>query len=563
MSTLVFVDLESSTQVDGAQSSRVPVLLPKDPYEAIRQAYLVGADTESEPFEGKARTLESPHIVAPPTCHVEESEGSVTIARMAVRVPPVMSPGLSASIAEVAAVTPLFVKKTSRHNSGVISKHTAMSDSTFRKRFRSSYDCSSSPILPVWKRYRGTSELILGTDSEEVEESSDSDSESEDVEDEGPTVEDEDPAAEDEGLAARVEGLGLDDESYSLDDESHGVDGESYGLDDESRGIDEEGRGIESDGLGLRHVYSTDIITVDQGRCEKWGMKLTKEVANPRCLSYSICNPVVFSLGTRMRQRVLTFGGPRHETISEVHSLLIEFEKSIKMNKQPIVGASSTPQVMVIQGGRVQKYKTQGKAKGKRKESAARILNMVPTKKVDKTPYEPWHGKVPNLSYLKNFFFFLHLSSSWFPYDLCCDGNDDPNTTTTMNMALALMAKAFKLNYSTPTNNNQRISSNPKNRQIAQPGMNMGQDRQMLMIGGNGGNQFRQYAGQNAGNLNGYNEVQTVGNQVAQNPRAHNVGTQNGLIGVQGNRIQHQIGNGNLVAARAEGNVAGQNANQI
>nr|GEZ33914.1 hypothetical protein [Tanacetum cinerariifolium] len=37
----------------------------------------------------------------------------------------------------------------------------------------------------------------------------------------------------------------------------------------------------------------------------------------------------------------------------------------------------------------------------------------------------------------------------------------DPTTAT--NMALALMAKAFKLNYSTPTNNNQRISSNPKN----------------------------------------------------------------------------------------------------
>ncbi|GJY97042.1 integrase, catalytic region, zinc finger, CCHC-type containing protein [Tanacetum coccineum] len=33
--------------------------------------------------------------------------------------------------------------------------------------------------------------------------------------------------------------------------------------------------------------------------------------------------------------------------------------------------------------------------------------------------------------------------------------------TTAMNMALVLMAKAFKLNYSTPTNNNQRISSNP------------------------------------------------------------------------------------------------------
>nr|GFD24156.1 hypothetical protein [Tanacetum cinerariifolium] len=72
---------------------------------------------------------------------------------------------------------------------------------------------------------------------------------------------------------------------------------------------------------------------------------------------------------------------------------------------------------------------------------------------------------------------------------------------------------------------------------------NMGQDRQMQMIGGNGGNQFRQYAGQNARNLNGYNEVQNVENQVAQNPRVQNIG--------------NQIGNGNLVAARAEGNAAG------
>nr|GFC58852.1 hypothetical protein [Tanacetum cinerariifolium] len=34
-------------------------------------------------------------------------------------------------------------------------------------------------------------------------------------------------------------------------------------------------------------------------------------------------------------------------------------------------------------------------------ESVARILNMVPTKKVNKTPYELWNEKVPNLSYLK------------------------------------------------------------------------------------------------------------------------------------------------------------------
>nr|GFA61346.1 hypothetical protein [Tanacetum cinerariifolium] len=142
---------------------------------------------------------------------------------------------------------------------------------------------------------------------------------------------------------------------------------------------------------------------------------------------------------------------------------------------------------------------------------------------------------------------------------------DITDPTTAMNMELVLMAKAFKLNYSTPTNNNQRISSNQRNRQIAQPGMNMGQDRQMQIFRGNGRNLFRQYAGQNAGNPAGYNEV--IGNQViqnaVQNPRVQNVGNQNGLIGVQGNGNQNQIGNGNLVAARAEGNVAGKNGNQI
>nr|GFB94888.1 hypothetical protein [Tanacetum cinerariifolium] len=51
---------------------------------------------------------------------------------------------------------------------------------------------------------------------------------------------------------------------------------------------------------------------------------------------------------------------------------------------------------------------------------------------------------------------------------------DIMDPTTDMNTALALMTKAFKLNYSTPTNKNQRISSNPRNRQIAQPVQNVG-----------------------------------------------------------------------------------------
>nr|GFC66936.1 Gag-Pol polyprotein [Tanacetum cinerariifolium] len=79
----------------------------------------------------------------------------------------------------------------------------------------------------------------------------------------------------------------------------------------------------------------------------------------------------------------------------------------------------------------------------------------------------------------------------------------------------------------------------------------------MQMVGGNGGNQFRQYAGQNAGNPDGYNDV--IGNQViqndVQNPRVQNVGNPKGLIGVQRNGNQNQIENGNLVAARAKGNL--------
>ncbi|GJZ33644.1 retrotransposon protein, putative, ty1-copia subclass, partial [Tanacetum coccineum] len=34
-------------------------------------------------------------------------------------------------------------------------------------------------------------------------------------------------------------------------------------------------------------------------------------------------------------------------------------------------------------------------------ETAVRILNMVPTKKVEKKLYEVWHGQAPKLSYLK------------------------------------------------------------------------------------------------------------------------------------------------------------------
>nr|GEV18512.1 hypothetical protein [Tanacetum cinerariifolium] len=100
--------------------------------------------------------------------------------------------------------------------------------------------------------------------------------------------------------------------------------------------------------------------------------------------------------------------------------------------------------------------------------------------------------------------------------------------------------------------------------QIAQPGMNMGQDRQMQMVKGNGRNQFRQYAWHNVRNQNRYNAIQNVGNQVVQNavqnPGVQNVGNQNGLIVVPGIANQNPNRNGNLVAAPAKGNANGNNA---
>nr|GEU52793.1 Gag-Pol polyprotein [Tanacetum cinerariifolium] len=67
------------------------------------------------------------------------------------------------------------------------------------------------------------------------------------------------------------------------------------------------------------------------------------------------------------------------------------------------------------------------------------------------------------------------------------------------------------------------------------------------MVGGNGGNQFRQYARQNIRNQNGYNVVQNVRNQVihnaVQNPGVQNVKNKKGLIVVS--RIANQNPNGN------------------
>ncbi|GJV94150.1 hypothetical protein Tco_1541963 [Tanacetum coccineum] len=137
MSTPAYVDLETITQADGAQSSRVPVPLPDDPYVAVRQAQLVDTDTDeefeaSEPSGTRAVSsyslvsLDSTTPLSPdhPLTHVSPTPIPTRVlfhrrtARMAVRTHPTLPPGMSARIVEAAALSPY----------------------SFRKRYRSSYE---------------------------------------------------------------------------------------------------------------------------------------------------------------------------------------------------------------------------------------------------------------------------------------------------------------------------------------------------------------------------------------------------------------------------------------
>ncbi|GJV71763.1 hypothetical protein Tco_1491758 [Tanacetum coccineum] len=92
-----------------------------------------------------------------------------------------------------------------------------------------------------------------------------------------------------------------------------------------------------------------------------------------------------------------------------------------------------------------------------------------------------------------------------------------------------VLQPSFNTNYMKQLMQNPKDISDPKTAldmaleliQIAQSGMKIDQDRHMLMVDDNVGNQFRENAVQNVGHLVGQNAVQ--------NQDTHNVGNQNGL----------------------------------
>ncbi|GJW85027.1 hypothetical protein Tco_0158172 [Tanacetum coccineum] len=104
------------------------------------------------------------------------------IVCMAVRTQPTLSLSMSARIVEA----------------------TALSSSSFRKRYKSSYETpspTSSLTLPIQKRYQGTLELVEDTKDKSL----DSGTKREGLEDVSHSLEDDGPGSEDEGLGSEEE----------------------------------------------------------------------------------------------------------------------------------------------------------------------------------------------------------------------------------------------------------------------------------------------------------------------------------------------------------------------
>ncbi|GKF24597.1 hypothetical protein Tco_0076919 [Tanacetum coccineum] len=238
MSTPAYVDLETITQADRAQISRVPIPLHDDLYIVVRHAQLVDTDTESDPEEAPSETKESqplgsrvplvsgefeafePSGTRTDSSHSSASSDSTTQLspdHPLTHVSPTPTPTRASLHRRTARMTVCAQPAMSSDHSARVAEAMALSDSGFCKRYRSSYETPSS-TLPIRKRYRGTSELILDIDSEGDE-------------------------------------LGDEDTNEDIDedgkDESLGVDDERESSDDKDRGLDDEGRGLEGGGLGL------------------------------------------------------------------------------------------------------------------------------------------------------------------------------------------------------------------------------------------------------------------------------------------------------------------------
>nr|GEX61332.1 reverse transcriptase domain-containing protein [Tanacetum cinerariifolium] len=187
-------------------------LKPYDPYEAIRHAYLVERNTESEPSEDPINNErpESPYTIASPTSlpdstppayytkEFEDSDTSSTRSRSSDSIAPLLpdhplthtsatpTPTHASFHHRTAHMTARTHPVMSPSHSARVAEVMALSNSALRKRYRSSYEASSSSFSLTLARKR--------------------------LDDEGHWLDD--------------KGLGLDDESLRVESDGLGLEGE-------------------------------------------------------------------------------------------------------------------------------------------------------------------------------------------------------------------------------------------------------------------------------------------------------------------------------------------------
>ncbi|GJY83513.1 hypothetical protein Tco_0496889 [Tanacetum coccineum] len=243
MYTPAYVESETINQADRAQSSRVPVPLPDDPYVVVRHAQLVDTDTESDPEEASSKAEESQPLGSTTPLMSEEFEASKPSGTRTVSSHSLVSLDSTASLSPYHLLTHVSPTLTPTR----VSYHRRTTCMIVR----------FQPAMSPGHSARVAEALALS-----------------------------------DSAFPKSEGdeLGDEDTEEDMEDESQGLDDESQGLDDESRGLDDDSQGLEDEGPGMEEEAALEgqqqaVLVVDTAASEPLG--LGYRVARHRALESS------------------------------------------------------------------------------------------------------------------------------------------------------------------------------------------------------------------------------------------------------------------------------------
>nr|GEW07651.1 hypothetical protein [Tanacetum cinerariifolium] len=286
MSTSAHFDLEIFSWTDGAQSSRVPILLSEDPIRAVRQSHLVDTDTKSGPLEYLKETeipqpLPSAPSLIPPSYDlyliVRQTHTPATIdTKFEPEEAPLETKGFETSEPSNTMITSPHFIAPSDFTTPLSPDHPlaqtspAPTQASYYHGTARMATPSSSLALPIRKRYQGTSELIKDIDDE----SSDLDIEREGSEDEGPGSEDKGHGLEDEGPGSE------DEEEEAVPEGQHQAVSVVDTVMDEPLGL---GYGaLRHHELALREVLVPSTFEIGQSSRSMSKQEMVEETPTPR-----------------------------------------------------------------------------------------------------------------------------------------------------------------------------------------------------------------------------------------------------------------------------------------